>query len=79
MARYEVRHRHTLDDHAVLDTSSGWERWIYENKMELSEAEAHIIAWALNAVANDYRLGRQKLDGRSDYEEYDGPTDGVAP
>lgn len=50
----------------------------------LPMAEAHIIAWALNAVVNGWLLMKvtpphYEGDSYHDETEYDGPTDGVAP
>lgn len=55
--------------------------------IDLSEAEAHIIAFALNAVADGYGICRNPGQdefvgfriGQAVYEpiQYDGPTDGV--
>jgi len=43
----------------------------------VTEAEAHIIAFALNAVAEGKRLGTVHDFNVIDY--YTGPTEGVAP
>lgn len=47
---------------------------------------AHILAWALNAIANGRQLGSRSAGPRSPhyeprklYEWYDGPTDGIRP
>lgn len=43
-----------------------------------TEAEANIIAFALNAVAED-RLLTAFVRGDADFRYYDGPTEGVRP
>jgi hypothetical protein len=48
----------------------------------LSETEANIFAFGLNAVAERKNLGIQTFDainGVDYFEPYDGPTEGVAP
>lgn len=64
---------------------------IYAQRCDLTEAEASIIAFALNAVAEGGTLESvvptgERIDGGVadgarifDCRKYDGPTEGVAP
>jgi len=52
---------------------------------DLTEAEAHILAWALNAISNGRVLSsvaapfNMGLVNRAVYDVYQGPIEGVAP
>lgn len=55
---------------------------VYEDGAELSKAEACIITFALNAVAEGHELTytTDRASGLAgQYAAYDGPTDGIAP
>ena len=73
---------------AKWEEEHDWARIVAGADTGVNEAEAHIIAFALNAVANGHELlsrdpatvGRGWM-GQLAYvdEKYDGPTEGVAP
>ena len=79
MSRYEAR-----------PLSSGW-WYVYDTAVPRSlaspciEAEANIIAFALNTVAEGFTLAKGSKQITSDQlyfynnSQYTGPTDGVAP
>lgn len=87
MPRYEVQ----KSLHNFKEQWSVWdhtkEHFIEANDGALLESAAHIIAFALNAVAEGRPLIRQDLcacgDPRcgddADWTTYAGPTEGVAP
>lgn len=70
----EERYTDDIDDlWNVIDTSQDIElgdRWF-------TAAEAHIIEFALNAIASGRRL--LSVSGYDDGTDYNGPTEGVAP
>ena len=90
MTKY-VLHRH--DSFAYPDKPPTWEVANTEEDfcvaIDLTEAEAHIFAWALNQVAENRRLTAYTIEQREIDDEgnlepwvtvtYDGPTQGVAP
>jgi hypothetical protein len=69
MSKYTPRH--TYDDF--------WEVEGLEDSHYLSGAEANIIAFALNAVADGLVLFADDVLFKQPSRVYDGPTDGVAP
>lgn len=92
MSRYGVRPAgggdYWVDDTAGIQMIG----WDVESGAYLSEAEANIIAFALNAVAErrylamNSELDEPELFNRTDvasgftrWISYDGPTEGVAP
>lgn len=81
--------RYTVEDHGngtfVVDNLYvgrifGGDHWIQTGKLDL--AEAHIFAWAANAMTDGFTLAAYKGGTRTDSilsRTYTGPTEGIAP
>lgn len=70
--RYEVVHEG--DEWRVFDHEK--DHYIMAHDGGLLESAAHIIAFALNSIAEGKFLMKQKYKY---YKYYEGPTEGVAP
>jgi hypothetical protein len=73
--RYEVNGPHDRASFVVVNALNANEPIFFT----VIEAEAKIVAWALNAVAEGYVIFADDVRLKRSSRIYDGPTEGVAP
>jgi hypothetical protein len=73
--RYEVKATHDQASFVVVNALNANEPIFFT----VIEAEATIVAWALNAVAEGYVIFADDVRLKRSSRIYDGPTEGVAP